>query len=164
MSSISELQLRQRALTIRRHIITMLSEAESGHSGGALGMTDIFTALYFGGLLKYDPQQPTWSERDYLLLSNGHTCPVLYSTLAEAGYFPLRELLTLRQINSRLQGHPQYASLPGVESSSGPLGQGLSQACGLAYGLKLDKRNNHVFCITSDAEHQEGQTWEAYMF
>lgn len=160
-SSLAELY--ETARQIRESIIEMLLEAKSGHSAGPLDMTDVFTALYFH-VLKHDPHNPTWSQRDWVFLSNGHICPVLYATLAQAGYFPREELLTLRKINSRLQGHPEYASLPGIESTSGPLGQGLSQACGVAYALKMDEKPNQVYCLTSDAEHQEGQTWEAYMF
>jgi transketolase len=151
------------ALNIRRSIITMLETAGSGHSGGALGMTDVFTSLYFA-VTKHDPQNPTWSDRDHILVSNGHICPVWYATLAEAGYFPKEELSSLRQLNSRLQGHPHLGSLPGVENTSGPLGQGFSQACGLAYALKKDGKPNRVYCILSDGEQNEGQTWEAYMF
>ncbi len=155
--------LHETALTIRESIITMLLEAKSGHSAGSLGMADVFTALYFV-LMKHDPANPTWSDRDRLLLSNGHICPVLYATLAEAGYFPKAELRTLRKINTRLQGHPHLGSLPGVENTSGPLGQGISQACGVALAFKIDQQPNRVYCITSDAEHQEGQTWESYLF
>lgn len=155
--------IEEKALLIRRHIIKMLAHAGSGHPAGALGMADIFAALYFH-ILKVDPKKPDWPERDRLILSNGHICPVLYATLAEAGYFPKEELLTLRHINSRLQGHPHQNSIAGVENTSGPLGQGLSLAAGLALGLKLDRRQNRVICVTSDGEHQEGQTWEAYQF
>lgn len=126
-------------------------------------MADVFAALYFQ-ILQHDPQNPDWADRDRLLLSNGHICPVLYATLAEAGYFPKAELQTLRQLNSRLQGHPHLGSTPGVENTSGPLGQGLSQAAGLAYAFQLDGKDNQVYCITSDGEHDEGQTWEAYLF
>jgi len=152
-----------KAQAIRESIITMVATAKSGHPGGALGMADIFTLLYFE-TLRHDPQKPNWPERDRLLLSNGHICPVLYATLAEAGYFPKDEVLTLRRLNTRLQGHPHLGSLPGVENTSGPLGQGFSQACGLAYGLQMDGRDSRVFCITSDGEHEEGQVWEAYLF
>ncbi len=161
MPTLSE--LKAHAQTIRRSIITMLENAGSGHSGGSLGMADVFTTLYFA-VAKHDPQNPEWEERDRILLSNGHICPVLYATLAEAGYFPPDELQTLRKLGSRLQGHPHLGSLPGIENTSGPLGLGLSQAAGLAYGLRLDHKPNQVFCLMSDGEHQEGQTWEAYMF
>ncbi len=155
--------LGQKADQIRQLIIKMLVKAGSGHPGGALGLADIFSVLYFQ-VLKYDAQNPDWDEQDFLLLSNGHTCPVLYATLALAGFFPESELDTLRQIDSRLQGHPHVGALPGVEITAGPLGLGLSQACGLATGLRQQKRSNRVICVLSDGEHQEGQTWEAYMF
>jgi transketolase len=155
--------LAQTAISIRKSIVEMLMKAGSGHSAGPLGMADVFTALYFN-VLKHDPRQPDWEERDRVILSNGHICPVLYATLAEAGYFSKEELATLRQINSRLQGHPHFGSLPGVENTSGPLGQGLSQAAGLATAFKMDGKRNRVFCLLSDGEHQEGQTWEAYLF
>lgn len=161
MRSLTELN--DIALTIRRSIITMLETAGSGHSAGSLGMTDVFTALYFA-VAKHDPHNPTWKDRDRILLSNGHICPVLYATLAAAGYFSKEELQTLRKLGSSLQGHPHLGSLPGVENTSGPLGQGFSQACGLAYALRQDGKQNRVYCLTSDGEHQEGQTWEAYMF
>ncbi len=151
------------ALAIRQSIISMLVEAGSGHSAGPLGMADVFTSLYFN-ILKHRPSQPNWTERDYLLVSNGHICPVWYATLAEAGYFDKAELLTLRKLGSRLQGHPHFHSLPGVENTSGPLAQGLSQAAGLALGLKMDGKPNRVYCVMSDGEHQEGQVWEAYLF
>ena len=125
-------------------------------------MADIFTALYFK-LLNHSPDNPEWKDRDYLLLSNGHICPVLYATLAQAGYFPQKKLQTLRKINSDLQGHPKLQPRLGIEISSGPLGQGLSQACGLALAFKKDNKPNHIFCLLSDGEQQEGQTWEAYM-
>lgn len=155
--------LAETALNIRRLIITMLAHAKSGHSGGALGMADVFATLYFA-VAKHDPHKPDWNERDRILLSNGHICPVLYATLAEAGYFSKQELFTLRQLHSRLQGHPHLGSLPGVENSSGPLAQGLSQACGIAYAFKMDQLPNNVFCLMSDGELEEGQNWEAFMF
>ncbi|MBP9820327.1 transketolase [Candidatus Woesebacteria bacterium] len=160
-SSIADLN--QVALRVRRLIIRMLLKAGSGHSAGPLGMADVFTALYFA-VLQHRPNQPQWDGRDRVILSNGHICPVLYATLAEAGYFPKKEVLTLRAFESRLQGHPHLGSLPGVENTSGPLGQGLSQAAGLALGLRIDNKKNRVYCLLSDGEHQEGQTWEAYMF
>lgn len=155
--------LTQTANQIRQDIIEMLLAAGSGHSGGSLGMADVFTALYFK-LLKHNPKDPDWSDRDRVILSNGHICPVWYAALAEAGYFPKAELGTLRKINTRLQGHPHYKSAPGVENTAGPLGQGISQACGLALGLKMDKNPGYVICLTSDGEYQEGQTWESYLF
>ena len=148
---------------IREDIVTSLTEAKSGHSGGPLGMADIFTALYFN-ILKHIPKKPFWEGRDRLVLSNGHICPALYAAMANAGYFPKKELLTLRKLGTRLQGHPHRESLPGLETTSGPLGSGLSQAAGMAYGFKLDKKPNLVFCVCSDGEHDEGNTWEAVLF
>ncbi len=141
----------------------MLATAGSGHSGGALGMADIFTALY-STELQFRPTQPHWPDRDRLVLSNGHICPVLYVTLAHAGYFPTTELATLRKINSRLQGHPSRVDLPGVENSSGPLAQGLSQAIGMALAAQLNQKRYRVYCMMSDGEHDEGQTWEAILY
>lgn len=138
----------------------MLAESGSGHSAGALGMVEIFTALYFK-VLKISPKDPTWSKRDRLVLSAGHICPVLYAALAERGYFPRKELLSLRAIGSRLQGHPRIFDLPGIENSSGSLGQGLSQALGISLALKNKAK---VYAILSDGEHQEGQIWEAVMW
>ncbi len=155
--------LQKKANKIRQLIIETLLEAGSGHSAGPLGMADIFTAFYFH-ILKHDPKNPAWEDRDRLVLSNGHICPVLYATMALSGYFPIEELKTLRKINSRLQGHPHRTSLPGLETTSGPLGEGLSQAIGIALAGKMDKKNYHVYCLTSDGEHQEGNTWEAAMF
>jgi len=126
-------------------------------------MADIFALLYFH-VLRHDPKNPDWAERDRLILSNGHICPVRYAAMAEAGYFPVEELLTLRQLDSRLQGHPERLRLPGVETTSGPLGSGLGQTAGLAYAAKMDKRKWRVFCLTSDGEHDAGSHWEAVMF
>jgi transketolase len=151
------------AEAIRETILDMLVQAGSGHTAGPLGMTDIFTALYFH-ILKHDPKNPLWEERDRLVLSNGHIAPVLYATMAHAGYFPIEECLTLRKFGSRLQGHPERERLPGLETTSGPLGSGLSQASGMAYGLRMDTRKNRVYCLMSDGEQQEGNTWEAVMF
>lgn len=155
--------LKLKANKIRQLIIETLVEAGSGHPGGSLGMADIFTAFYFH-ILNHDPKNPSWKDRDRLVLSNGHICPVQYATMALAGYFPLDELKTLRKINSRLQGHPHRTSLPGLETTSGPLGEGISQAIGIALARNLDKKNYHVYCLTSDGEHEEGNTWEAVMF
>jgi len=155
--------LEEMANRIRQDIIEMLVEAGSGHSAGPMGMADIFTAFYFH-ILNHDPQNPDWSERDRLVLSNGHITPVRYAAMARAGYFPIEELRTLRKINSRLQGHPHRTALPGVETTSGPLGSGLSQAIGMALAAKLDKKHYRVYCITSDGEHDAGNTWEAVMF
>jgi transketolase len=155
--------LEEKANEIRQLIIEMLLEAGSGHSAGPLGMADIFSAFYFH-ILRHNPQKPDWPDRDRLILSNGHICPVRYAAMALAGYFPIEELKTLRKINSRLQGHPHRTALPGVETTSGPLGEGISQAIGIAYAGILDKKDYHVYCITSDGEIQEGNTWEALMW
>lgn len=157
------LSLQKKANTLRQHIITMLTQAQSGHPGGALGMSDVMSVLFFD-VMKYKPKFPQWQGRDYFILSNGHTCPILYACLAEAGYFKKEELLTLRQLGSNLQGHPHNESLPGVENSSGPLGQGFSQAVGLAASLKRDRKKNRVFCYVGDGEIEEGQCWEAALF
>jgi transketolase len=148
---------------IREDIIISLLKARSGHPAGALGMAEILAALYFK-ILNHHPQNPNWPGRDRLVLSNGHICPALYSALANAGYFPKKELLTLRKLGSRLQGHPHRPSLPGLETTSGPLGSGLSQSAGMALGLKMDNKSNLVFCLCSDGEQQEGNHWEAVMF
>lgn len=157
-------QLELRANEVRQDIIRMLLAAGSGHSAGPLGMADVFTALYFGDVLNFDPKDPWKLERDRVILSNGHICPVWYATLAHAGYFPKDELMTLRKLGTRLQGHPHYRELPGVENTGGPLGQGLSQAIGQALAARMDKKFWRVFCLMSDAELQEGQNWEAIMF
>jgi transketolase len=155
--------LEEKANEIRQLIIDMLVNAGSGHSAGPLGMADIFSAFYFH-ILRHDPKNPDWPDRDRLILSNGHICPVRYAAMALAGYFPIEELKTLRKINTRLQGHPHRTTLSGVETSSGPLGEGISQAIGIAYAGILDKKDYNVYCVTSDGEHQEGNTWEAYMW
>lgn len=155
--------IEEKALAIRRTIIEMLAAAKSGHLAGPLGMTDIFAALYFH-VLKHDPKNPDWAERDRLFLSNGHICPVRYSTMAHAGYFPVEECMTLRKFGSRLQGHPERDMLPGVETTSGPLGSGLSQASGYAYAARMDGKKFQVYCAMSDGEQEEGNTWEAAMF
>ncbi|MCL4419029.1 transketolase [Patescibacteria group bacterium] len=157
------LKLEEIAVQTRELIIEALIEAGSGHSAGPLGMADIFTAFYFH-ILNHDPKNPDWPDRDRLILSNGHICPVRYVSMALSGYFPVEELKTLRKINSRLQGHPHRSALPGVETTSGPLGEGISQAIGIALSAKLDKKPYHTYCIASDGEHQEGNTWEAVMF
>lgn len=159
------LELEEKANDIRESIIEMLVAAKSGHTAGPLGMADIFTLLYFH-TLKHDPKNPSWPERDRLVLSNGHICPVLYAAMAHAGYFPVAELLTLRKLGSRLQGHPHREYMPWLENSSGPLGSGLSQAVGMALGDRMDHGANtskFVYCLMSDGEHGEGNAWEAVM-
>ena len=159
--SIKALELK--ANEIRENIIKMLVEAGSGHSAGPLDLADIFTALYFD-IMKHDPKNPDWDQRDILILSNGHTVPVRYATMAEAGYFPKKELQTLRKFGSRLQGHPERERLPGMETTSGPLGSGLSQACGMALGLRLDgDKDRWVYVVMGDGEQDEGNVWEAAM-
>jgi len=152
----------QDAYQIRKSIIQMLVEAKSGHAGGALGLADAFAVLY-REVLRHSAEQPEWSDRDRVVLSNGHTCPVLYATLALHQYFSPELLLSLRKMNSQLQGHPHEDTKLGIETTSGPLGQGLSQAVGMALAARSLKRNHHIYCFTSDGEHQEGQTWEAYL-
>ncbi|AQS60313.1 transketolase [Desulforamulus ferrireducens] len=154
--------LEERAKAIRRHIITMLGEAGSGHPGGSLSAADIISVLYFD-TMKLDPEQPNWPDRDRFVLSKGHAAPVLYAALAERGYFPVEELKTLRKLGSRLQGHPDMKKLPGVEMSTGSLGQGLSAAIGMALGLRLDGGQQRVYALLGDGEVQEGQIWEAAM-
>ncbi len=159
--NLKELELK--ATQIRESIIEMLVAAGSGHSAGPLGMADIFTALYFH-ILNHDPANPELEDRDRLILSNGHIVPVRYATMAHAGYFPLEELKTLRKFGSRLQGHPERTRLPGLETTSGPLGSGLSQACGIAYGARMDSKQFRTYCVMSDGEQEAGNTWEALMF
>ncbi|OHB19534.1 MAG: transketolase [Parcubacteria group bacterium RIFCSPHIGHO2_01_FULL_56_18] len=152
-----------KALDIRKTIVEMLVAAKSGHLAGPLGMTDIFAALYFH-VLNHNPKDPHWDERDRLILSNGHITPVRYATMAHAGYFPVEECMTLRKFGSRLQGHPERDKLPGVETTSGPLGSGLSQASGYAYAARMDGKKFRVFVAMSDGEQEEGNTWEGAMF
>lgn len=157
-------ELEEKAYDIRMDIIKMLEHAGSGHSAGPLGLADIFTSLYFD-ILKHDPKKPDWDERDILILSNGHCVPVRYVTMAYAGYFKREELLTLRKLGSRLQGHPERLKLLGLENTSGPLGCGLSQACGMALAMRLDKQDHRwIYVVMSDGEQDEGNTWEAAMF
>ncbi|MFH1589624.1 MAG: transketolase [archaeon] len=153
-------RLKAKAKILRQDIIRMISGSKSGHPAGALGMADIFAVLYFH-LLKHNPKKPDWNDRDRLVLSNGHISAVRYSAMARSGYFSVKELKTFRKLNSRLQGHPSYKDLPGVESSSGSLGQGLSVAVGMALAAKLDKQNHRIYCIISDGELNEGSSWEA---
>ncbi len=155
--------LESKAEAIRETIITMLVAAGSGHTAGPLGMADIFAAFYFH-ILQHDPQHPDWEERDRLILSNGHIVPVRYAAMAHAGYFPVEECATLRQFGSRLQGHPERTRLPGLETTSGPLGEGLSQAAGMAYALRMDGKKNAVYCLMGDGEQDEGSVWEAAMW
>lgn len=164
MTQVNIEELDKKANDIRQDIIKMLLSAKSGHSAGPLGMADVFTALYFG-VMHYDPKNPSDPTRDRFVLSCGHICPVWYATLAHAGFFPVAELNTLRKLGTRLHGHPHNEVLPGAENSSGPLGQGLSQAAGMAYvALNMDAKPWRVYCVCSDGELQEGQTWEAVMF
>ncbi len=166
LESLTEKKLQSMALManrLRADVIEMVSHAGSGHIAGPLDMADIFTALYFH-ILNHDPKRPDWPDRDRVVLSNGHICPVQYAALAHAGYFPVDELRTLRQLGTRLQGHPHRGTLPGIETTSGPLGSGISQAAGIALAGRLDTKKYQVYCLTSDGEHQEGNTWEAVMF
>src|SRR6266404_5870584 len=151
------------ANNVRQDVIKMLVHAGSGHSAGPLGMADIFTAMYFE-IMNHDPKDPFWEERDRLILSNGHICPVRYAIMAEAGYFDVLELKTLRKLGTRLQGHPERLKLPGVETTSGPLGSGLAQASGYAYAAKMDDKRFRVYALLSDGEQEEGNNWEAVMF
>lgn len=154
--------LEDKCREIRRDILVMLNEAKSGHSGGSLSCVEIMAALYFYKM-KNDPIRPEWPGRDYFILSKGHVCPTLYAAMAHAGFFPREELVTLRKMGSRLQGHPHRLKLPGLETSSGSLGQGLSIANGIALSMKMDKKPNRVFVLMGDGELQEGQVWEAAM-
>ena len=164
LSDVDVLGLEKKANEIRISIIEMLVAAGSGHTAGPLGMADVFALLYFH-VLKHNPKDPLWSERDRFVLSNGHICPVLYATMAHAGYFPIEELLTLRKFGSRLQGHPHRESLRGLETSSGPLGSGLSQAVGMALAERIDNPYSakQFYCVMGDGELNEGQVWEALM-
>jgi transketolase len=152
-----------KAFDIRESIMTMLEEARSGHSAGPLDLSDIFAALYFH-VLNHDPKKPDWEERDRLLMSCGHNVPVRYAAMAHSGYFPVEELMTLRKLGSRLQGHPEITFMPGLENTSGPLGDGSPQSAGMAYAGKMNEKSWHVYCILSDGELDAGITWEAAMF
>ncbi len=156
-------ELEARAQEIRETVVEMLTEAGSGHTAGPLGMADIFAALYFN-VLNHQPDNPALEERDRLILSNGHITPVRYAAMAHAGYFPLKETLTLRKFGTRLQGHPERGRLPGVETTSGPLGSGLGQAAGIALGARMDNKKFRVYCAMSDGEHDSGNLWESAMF
>jgi transketolase len=163
MQKLSLERLETIANDIREDIIRMLEHAGSGHSAGPLGLADVFTALYFD-VMKHDPKNPDWDERDMLLLSNGHCVPVRYATMAQAGYFDRKELMTLRKLGSRLQGHPERTKLPGLENTSGPLGSGLSQACGMALALRMNQQQHRwVYVVLGDGELDEGNIWEAAM-
>jgi len=155
--------LEEMANVLRREVIEMIVEAGSGHPGGSLGMADIFSAFYFH-ILNHDPKNPDWSDRDRLVLSSGHICPIQYAAMAHAGYFPVEELKTLRKLGSRLQGHPYRKVLPGIETSSGPLGEGLSQAIGIVLAGKLNRKKYQTYCVMSDGEQDSGNVWEAAMF
>lgn len=159
-SNLSVTELKEVARNLRRHVIKMIAAAGSGHPGGSLSAADIITALYFR-VLRYDPHNPQWPDRDRFILSKGHAAPILYAALAEGGYFPVEELLTLRKLDSRLQGHTDRNLTPGVEMSAGALGQGLSFSVGVALAAKLDRRDYRVYVLLSDGECDEGQTWEA---
>ncbi|MBI4138089.1 MAG: transketolase [Candidatus Wildermuthbacteria bacterium] len=160
--SYSVAELEGKANEIREDIIQLLVKAGSGHTAGPLGMADVFCALYFK-VLKHDPKNPLWKDRDRLILSNGHICPVRYVAMAHAGYFPREWLGAFRRIDSMLEGHPSVKKIPALETSSGPLGEGLSQACGFALAARMDNAKYHTWCLLSDGEHQEGMTWEAAM-
>jgi len=157
-------ELERIARRLRLDVVEMTSAAGSGHPGGSLSSADLMAVLYFGGTMKHDPSNPSWEGRDRFVLSKGHVAPVLYAALAESGYFPREELLTLRKLGSRLQGHPVRGKVPGVEMSTGSLGQGLSMACGIALAGKMDGKDYRTFCLLGDGELQEGQNWEAAMF
>lgn len=162
-NKLSIADLEKKANDIRQDIIKSLEHAGSGHSAGPMGLADIFTALYFD-ILKHDPKNPSWEERDLLLLSNGHCVPVQYTAMAHAGYFEKEELKTLRQFGSRLQGHPERTKLPGLETTSGPLGCGLSQGVGMALAMKMNKDHHRwVYVVMGDGELDEGNIWEAAM-
>jgi transketolase len=164
---LTEMQVKHielKATEIRKDIIKMLLAAGSGHSAGPLGMADVFATLYFSGILNWDPTDPWKPDRDIVILSNGHICPVWYATLAHTGAFSHQELEGLRKLGSRLQGHPHYRELPGVENTGGPLGQGLSQAIGQAMAARMDGSKKRIYCLMSDGEFDEGQTWEAMLF
>ena len=154
--------LESKANLLRRHIIKMTFAAQSGHPGGSLSYADIVTALFFK-VMRHRPSEPNWEDRDKFVLSKGHAAPVYYAALAESGYFPVEDLLSLRKLGSHLQGHPCRKKTPGVEMSTGSLGQGLSVANGMALAAKLDRRMTRIFCLMGDGELQEGQNWEAAM-
>lgn len=161
MAKLSLDELKAKAHTIRKHIIRITTEAGSGHPSSSLSATEVVTALYFGGFMKFDPQKPADPDRDRFILSKGHACPVLYSAMCEAGYFPFEDIMTLRKLGSPYEGHPNMRRLKGIEASTGSLGQGLSIGVGHALAGKLDKRNYRVYVMMGDGEMGEGQIWEA---
>ncbi len=163
MREITVAELEQIANRLRMHVVEMTTEAGSGHPGGSLSAADLMAVLYFRNL-RHDPSNPQWEDRDRFVLSKGHVAPVLYAALAEAGYFPVEELETLRKMGSRLQGHPVRGKVPGVEMSTGSLGQGLSMSCGMALAAKMDGKDYRTYCLLGDGELQSGQNWEAAMF
>lgn len=156
-------ELTLKAIDLRMDTLRALTAAKSGHSAGPLGFADVFAGLFFNAA-NIDPTNPNWTERDRILLSHGHICPMLYTAMAHAGYFPVEELQTLRKLGTRLQGHPHRAALPGLETTSGPLGSGTSQGAGMALAFKMNKTKQHVWVLASDGEQQEGNTWEGVMF
>jgi len=156
-------QLTATAPRVRRHIIQMVTNAQSGHPGGSLSAVEILCSLYFGGVMRYDAKRPDWPDRDRFILSKGHASPVLYGVLAEAGYFSVDELMTYRKLNSRLQGHPKINTAPGIEMSGGSLGQGLAYSIGQCFAARLDGKDYRVYCLLGDGECQEGETWESLM-
>jgi transketolase len=156
-------ELQTVARTLRRHIVKMIAAANSGHPGGSLSAVEVITALYFGEVLRHDPKRPEWSDRDRFILSKGHGVPALYAALAERGYFPVNELMSLRQVDSRMQGHPVQGMTPGIEASTGSLGQGLSIGIGHALAARLDEKPFRTYVLMGDGECQEGQVWEAAM-
>ncbi|MBI2871216.1 MAG: transketolase [Candidatus Omnitrophica bacterium] len=160
--TLSYRELKEIAREVRIDIIRMLAEAGSGHPGGSLSAVEIVVSLFYQ-IMRHDPKRPDWPHRDRFVLSKGHACPVLYATLARLGYFPREELMTLRKLGSRLQGHPDPAALPFLEAATGALGQGLSVAIGMALASKLEKNAWHTYCLMGDGETQEGQVWEAAM-
>lgn len=156
-------ELQKKANLLRCHVVEMTTAAGSGHPGGSLSAADLIATLYFE-VMNHDPKNPDWEDRDRFVLSKGHVAPVLYAALAECGYFPVEDLVTLRKLGSKLQGHPVRGKVPGVEMSTGSLGQGLSMACGIALAGKIDKKDYWTYCLLGDGEMQSGQNWEAMMF
>lgn len=159
----SIIELKEMSRTVRSDIVTMVHKAGSGHPGGSLSAADLMVGLYFGGIMRVNPANPDWEGRDRFILSKGHVAPVIYSVLARKGFFPVDELWTLRKLGSILQGHPHKQSTPGLDCSSGSLGQGLSISNGMAIGFKMQGMDNRVYCLLGDGELQEGQVWEAVM-